>query len=128
MKKYASLFFILIILAKLAYSQYDRGYVDDYEDDDQMSISDVGMMLVVGAAFAIVGYILMQIKSVSGLGKAILGFGAFIGIGSVVVYLLNIIGKILAATLSFAFKAVIVIGIIVFVFYILKSIYDWFSK
>ena len=112
----------------LIHAQWDRGGSIDYDDDEAWTLQRVGFDIAAGAVLAVVGYLLMQIKSISGLGKFLVGVGAFLGIGSIIIYLFQIIGMILSATLSFAIKAGIVIGAILLVLWILKGIYEWLTK
>ena len=119
---------VFLFIVKLVHAQWDRGGSMDYDDDETWTIQRVGFDLAAGAVIAAVGYLLMQIKSISGLGKFLVGVGAFLGIGAVIMYLLQIIGMILSATLSFAIKASIVIGAILLVLWILRGIYEWLTK
>ena len=129
MKRSVSFLFIFFLFLKVAYSQWDRGGSLSYEDEEEsMTLKEVGFSLATGAVLAVVGYLLMQIKPVSGLGKFAIGLGAIIGLGSLVIYILQILSIILAATLSFAFKVGIVIGVIVIAVWILKGIYEWITK
>jgi hypothetical protein len=128
MKKSLVSVIVFLFIVKLVHAQWDRGGSIDYDDDEAWTIQRVGFDLAAGAVIAAVGYILMQIKSISGLGKFLVGVGAFLGIGAVIIYLLQIIGMILSATLSFAIKAGIVIGAILLVLWILRGIYEWIKK
>jgi hypothetical protein len=128
MKRSLYLFALLLIISKVAYCQMDRGgdmYWDD--EDDEWTLERVGFDLAAGTVLAVIGYLIMQIKAVKTLGQILIGIGAFLGIGAVLLYLLQIIGMILSAVFSFALKAALVVGAIVVVFWILKSIYGWIS-
>lgn len=129
MKRSISFMFVFFLVLKVAYSQWDRGGSLGYDDDEEsMTLRDVGFTLAGGAVLAVVGYLLMQIKSISGLGKFLVGFGAILGVGNLILYLLQILSIVLTATISIAFKVAVVIGAIVLAIWILKGIYEWIMK
>jgi hypothetical protein len=70
---------------------------------------------------------MMQFKALNGLGKIILGIGAFIGLGTLLMYLLQVIGKILSAAFGLAWKIAIVVIVILVVYAIIKTLYDWIT-
>jgi hypothetical protein len=128
MKKLVSLSFALFILINLAYSQYDRGRSYDYEDGESLSLQSVGLAILFGAVFAVVGYVLMQIKALSGFGKLLVGIGAFVGIGTVALFIISFVLKIVAAAVSIGLKIAVIVGGLFLVGYAIRSIYDRISK
>lgn len=121
--KRAFIFFILFILVKVAFCQH--GYEDYDDDDENLTLAEVGSSLLIGGALALAGFLIMQIKAINSLGKIILGIGIIVGGIAVVSYLLQIIAIVLSAVFSFAFKLAIIIGIVIVVIVIIKAIYDW---
>jgi hypothetical protein len=122
------IFFILFILFKVAFCQHDYGDSGDWEDDDEnLTLAEVGSSLLIGGSFAIVGFLIMQIKVMNSLGKILLGIGAFVGGIAVVLYLLQIIAIILSAAFNLALKLAIIVGVILLAVWIIKGIYDWIS-
>jgi hypothetical protein len=128
MKKYSVCLILFLVIGKIVHAQWDRGGSLDYDDEEIRTIEDVGVSIVVGLIFAVVGYILMQIKAVNGLGKVLVGLGLIVAAGSIVVYLLQIVGMLLSVALSFALKVALVIGAFLLVISILKGIYEWLTK
>lgn len=128
MKKYISILMMLLIFSNLAYSQYyDRGRPSDIEDEEIVTLSEVGFSLMVGAILAFVGYLLKQIKAIEGLGNLLIILGAILGGGSLLIFILQIVEMILTTVVSFAIKAALVIGIIIIAFWLLRSIYEWLT-
>ena len=122
MKK--SLFFIASILVlKFAYAQWDRGGSLDY-DDETITIEDVGASIFAGLCMVVIGFIIMQLKPIKMLGKILIGLGALLAVGRIFLYLLQIVGSIL----SVALKAAIVIGAILLIIWLMRSIYEWIKK
>jgi hypothetical protein len=80
-----------------------------------------------GAILAFLGYLLKQIKAIEGLGNLLIILGAILGVGSLLIFLLQIVELILTTVVGFAIKAALVIGIIIVVFWILRSIYEWLT-
>lgn len=100
-----------------------------YDDDDEVNISakELGLSIVAGGIIAIVGYAISQIQALKRLGSIIFGIGLFYLGLTVLVFILQIVIKILAAAFSIAIKLVIV-GVICFVIYLIgKFIYDLFT-
>jgi hypothetical protein len=128
MKKYISILMMLLIFSNLAYSQYyDRGRPSDIEDEEIVTLSEVGFSLMAGAILAFVGYLLKQIKAIEGLGNLLIILGAILGGGSLLIFILQIVEMILTTVVSFAIKAALVIGIIIIAFWLLRSIYEWLT-
>lgn len=128
MKKYILIIMMLLILCNLAYSQYyDRGRPSDIEDEEIVTLSEVGFSLIAGAIIAFAGYLLKQIKAIEGLGNLLIILGAILGGGSLLIFILQIVEMILTTVVSFAIKAVFVIGIIIAAFWILSGIYEWIT-
>jgi hypothetical protein len=129
MKKHVPLIitFLVISLPLLAQHNYDD-YSDDYGDEEWMSLGQVGLTLVSGLVFAGVGYLLSKIKPISVLGKVIMWIGLISGGGSVVLYILQIIGMLLSAAFSLAWK-LLIIGVICYIVYLFVSgIVGWLRK
>jgi len=120
MNKKALLTLSLLILFIPVFAGYD-------DDEDSMSAKEVGLSIVVAGIIAIVGYAISQIQTLKRLGSIIFGIGLiYLGL-TVLVFILQIVVKILAAAFSIAIKLVIV-GVICFVIYIIgKFIYDFFT-
>lgn len=128
MKKYISILMMLLIFSNLAYSQYyDRGRPSDIEDEEIVTLSEVGFSLMASAILAFVGYLLKQIKAIEGLGNLLIILGAILGGGSLLIFILQIVEMILTTVVSFAIKAALVIGIIIIAFWLLRSIYEWLT-
>ena len=126
MKNKLFIFLFIILLVQIMYGQddYGRAY-DNIEDEEKYTFATVGYSLISSGVLAIIGFLIMQIKPLNTFGKIILGIGAFIGLGTLVVYILQKIEMLLSAAFSLAWKIVIVIAIIFFIWLIIRSIYDW---
>jgi hypothetical protein len=120
---------IFFALCNFAHSQYyDRGRPSDFEDEEEIiTLSEVGFSLMAGAILAFLGNLLKQIKAIEGLGNLLIILGAILGVGSLLIFLLQIVELILTTVVGFAIKAALVIGIIIVVFWILRSIYEWLT-
>jgi hypothetical protein len=117
---------VLFFSTQLVYCQYDSGaYNDDIDDDEKYTIATVGFSLISGGIIAIIGFLVMQIKPLNTFGKIILGIGAFLGLGTLLMYILQIIQMLLSAAFNLAWKIAIVIAIIFVIWVIIRSIYDW---
>jgi len=126
MKKSVSFFVLFFLVIKLAYSQYDRGGSADFDDDEEkMTLAGVGISLLISGIFAFIGFLIMQIKAISTLGKIMVGIGAIVGGFAVLKYLLQIIAMILSAALSLAYKLAIIVGVVLLAGWIIKGIYNW---
>ena len=113
---------------KLAYSQYDSGGSADFDDDEEkITLAGVGVSLLMGGIVALAGFLIMQIKATNTFGKILLGIGAIVGGGAVVIYLLQVIGMILSAAFSLAYKLAIIVGVVLLAGWIIKGIYNWIS-
>lgn len=128
MKKYISALMMLLVLCNLTYSQYyDRGRPSDIEDEEIVTLSEVGFSLMAGSILAFVGYLIRQIKAIEGLGNLLIILGAILGGGSLLIFILQIVELILTTVVSFAIKAALVIGIIIVIFWLLRGIYEWLT-
>lgn len=122
MKK--SLVFITsLLIVKFTFAQYDRGGSLDF-DDETITIEDVGASILAGLCIVVIGYIIMQVKQIKGIGKILIGLGALLAVGRIFLYLIQIISLIL----SVALKAAIVIGASLLVIWILIGVYEWIKK
>ncbi len=120
------LLLLFIFAAQFAYSQYDHGsYNDDIDDEEKYTIASVGYSLISGGVIAIIGFLIMQIKVLNTFGKIILGIGALLGLGTLLIYLLQKIEFLLSAAFSLAWKLAIIIGVVIVIGIIIRSIYDW---
>jgi hypothetical protein len=125
MKKFLVCFSVFFFLTLVSFAQRDWGGMSALEDDEEIMTPDrLGIILIVCAFVAGIGYLLMQIKAIKLLGQALVFLAAFGAIGGV----LGIIGLILNLVLSFAFKAALVIGGIYLFLRILVGIYEWLTK
>lgn len=128
MKKSFSIFLLFLLLTKTVFSQYDKGGSLEWDDDeDKWTLARVGFDLAGGAVLAVIGYLVMQFKATNTFGRILVGIGAFLGGGAVVIYLLQVIGMILSAAFSLAYKLAIVVGVILLAVWIIKGVYDWIT-
>jgi hypothetical protein len=122
------LLFTIVKVALCQYDSYDRGGSAAYDDDEEkMTLADVGGSLLMGGVLAVAGFLIMQIKATNTFGKILLGIGAIVGGGAVVIYLLQVIGMILSAAFSLAYKLAIIVGVVLLAGWIIKGIYNWIS-
>jgi len=128
MKKHIPILIMLFALCNLAYSQdYEGGRPSDIEDEEIITLTEVGYSLISGVILAFIGFLIKQIKSIEGLGNLFIIIGAILGGGTLLLYILQIVEIILTTVVGFAIKAALVIGIIIVVFWILRSIYEWLT-
>lgn len=113
----------------VAYAQRDWGGMSALEDDEEIkTLKDVGFGIISGGVCAGIGFVLMQIKAIKLLGQVLIFLGAFVAIGGVAIYLLQILEIIVSTVLYFAFYAALIIGGIYLVTKILVEIYEWLTK
>jgi hypothetical protein len=102
----------------------DRGYGYEDEDDEPMTMERVEDGLIIGAILAGVGFLFTLIPFTNTLGKVFIGIGAFVGIGGLVIYILERLFYLLGLALNLGFKLAI-IGIAIYLaFSIVKYLYD----
>ena len=120
-------FALMLMLNSVTYCQRDwgRGYED--EEDDPMTLKEVGHMLLAGACIAGLGFLLSLVSFTASLGKIIMGIGAFLGIGCVVIYLLQQLFALLAVVVSVGVKLALAGFAVYVVFAILAGIYNWLT-
>ena len=120
-------FALMLMLNSVTYCQRDwgRGYED--EEDDPMTLKEVGHMLLAGACIAGLGFLLSMLSFTESLGKIIMGIGAFLGIGCVVIYLLQQLFALLAVVVSVGVKLALAGLAVYVVFAILAGIYNWLT-
>ena len=113
---------ISLFIISISYGQVDRG--GGYEDNEPMTIDTVWGNLLMGGCFAVIGFLLMLLKSTEGLGKVLIGIGAFIGIGAVILYIIEKLMMGVSMVLSVAFKFVLALVIIYIVVSIFRGIFN----
>uniref|UniRef100_UPI0040471E82 hypothetical protein n=1 Tax=Algoriphagus sp. TaxID=1872435 RepID=UPI0040471E82 len=129
MRKFLAFFLFLFFLVIVAYAQRDWGGMSALEDDEEIkTLKDVGFGIISGGVCAGIGFVLMQIKAIKLLGQVLIFLGAFVAIGGVAIYLLQILEIIVSTVLYFAFYAALIIGGIYLVTKILVEIYEWLTK
>ena len=117
------LFFFAFLSPSLCFAQMDRG--DGYDEDDEpMTIQRVEDGLIMGAILAGAGFLFTLIPFTKTFGKVFIGIGAFVGIGGLVIYILERLFYLLGLALNLGFKLAI-IGIAIYLaFSIVKYLYD----
>jgi hypothetical protein len=124
--KICSMVFILVLgLNPVSYAQIegDRGY----EEDEPITLERVSHMLLVGTCIAGVGFLVSQLNFTETFGKIIIGIGGFIGIGGVILYLIQQLLALLSVVLNVGIK-IFLFGCAVFVVIsVVGGIYRWFT-
>jgi hypothetical protein len=118
------LFFFAFLSPSICLAQMDRGYGYEDEDDEPMTMERVEDGLIMGAILAGVGFLFTLIPFTNTLGKVFIGIGAFVGIGGLVIYILERLFYLLGLALNLGFKLAI-IGIAIYLaFSIVKYLYE----
>lgn len=124
-KKLIYIIFLILLISKGAVAQNDHyGRPNDIEDEEIITLGEVGFSILIGLILVFVGYFLKSIKMTEGLGKIVNVFGYIIAIGSLVMYVLQIATLVLTTVISIGIKIALVIGGVYLAYCILKYLFN----
>jgi hypothetical protein len=116
---------IFLLVAFLSpVNSYAKKHNKHYDDDELITIETVVVDIIFGAIVAGIGFVLKELRLSESIGEVLIGIGAFIGIGVLVVYLLQLLFILIGIMLNIGLF-IAIIGLAIFLSSIIvKYIYN----